>query len=583
MAPNKKYLSLEEAAVQLGVTTDELVRLREKGEVRGFADRGTWKFKADDVAEFRRRRQPDSDPDLPIMDEDFDDDMARQQTVIRRGNDVDSDSDVRLSNDDPRKKRLSGSSADLPAIEQQKSDSDVRLADSGKRPAADSDSDVKLVKPKSAIKSDSDSDVKMFDSLAPESDSDVKLLEPNKSLSDSDSDVRLAASDSDVRLAPLLSSDSDVKLVGKKSKSDSDSDVSLFPTRRSGKTDPMDALDDGPMNLSDGGSALLDGDDSSITLAGDSGIMLEADSGITLEGDSGIRLGGSSGIRLAGDSGIRLADESGVQLKNPADSGISLEGDSGIQLAGDSGISLSGPSSIKGLKGGSSAKGMKGGSSAKGMKGGSSKTKGRRKADDLDATVPMNFANLDDDDDLSKTSPLLSASDSSEGSVADLDLFDASDTSEMASLGDSNPNVVMFDEDEDEAPPKKRPRQRTVEESIFEMDETIDEPLEELEVSDDDLSDESEIDDLAFDDEDADMDDSFTAGSSEFGTSRAQKVMAPQEVEWSTGIFLTLMASLSVLALGAWVSADLLRFVWAQNDQAPIDPFFAGLFGGLWK
>ena len=572
MAPNKKYLSLEEAAIQLGVSTDELIRLREKGDVRGFADRGTWKFKADDVAEFKRRRQPDSDPDLPIMDEDADEDLARQQTVIRRGNDVDSDSDVRLSNDGPKNKRLSGSSADLPAIDSQKSDSDVRLADSGKRAAADSDSDVKLVKPKSAIKSDSDSDVRMFDSLAPESDSDVKLLEPHKSLTDSDSDVRLA---------PLMSSDSDVKLVGKKTLTDSDSDVSLIPSR--GKTDPMNVLDDGGLNLKDGGSALLDGDDSSITLSGDSGIMLEADSGITLEGDSGIRLAGSSGIRLGGDSGIRLADESGVQLKNPADSGISLEGDSGIQLAGDSGISLSGPSSIKGLKGGSSAKGMKGGSSAKGMKGGSSKTKGRGKADDLDATAPMNFMNLEDDDDLSKTSPLLSTSDSSEGSVADLDLFDASDTSEMASLGDSNPNVVMFDEDEEAAPPAKRPRQRTVEESIFEMEETIDEPLEELEVSDDDLSDESEIDDLAFDDDDADLDDSFTEGSSEFGTSRAQRVMAPQEVEWSTGVFLTLMGSLAFLALGAWMSADLLRFVWAQNDQAPVDPALAGLFGSLWK
>lgn len=30
MAPNKKYLSLEEAAAQLGIKTDELIRLREK-------------------------------------------------------------------------------------------------------------------------------------------------------------------------------------------------------------------------------------------------------------------------------------------------------------------------------------------------------------------------------------------------------------------------------------------------------------------------------------------------------------------------------------------------------------------------
>ena len=39
MAPNKKYLSLEEAAMELGIKPDALVRLREKGQVRGFADR----------------------------------------------------------------------------------------------------------------------------------------------------------------------------------------------------------------------------------------------------------------------------------------------------------------------------------------------------------------------------------------------------------------------------------------------------------------------------------------------------------------------------------------------------------------
>ena len=108
MAISKKYLSLDEAAGLLKLKNDELVRLREKGEIRGFADRGTWKFKADDVEEFRRRRQPDSDPDVPIMDDDDmgerlmsdpalqtfsssdnaldeDDELGRQATVIRKG------------------------------------------------------------------------------------------------------------------------------------------------------------------------------------------------------------------------------------------------------------------------------------------------------------------------------------------------------------------------------------------------------------------------------------------------------------------------------------------------------------------
>ena len=52
----KKYLTLEKASRQLGMAPDELVRLRERSQIRGFADRGTWKFKSEDVEEFARSR-----------------------------------------------------------------------------------------------------------------------------------------------------------------------------------------------------------------------------------------------------------------------------------------------------------------------------------------------------------------------------------------------------------------------------------------------------------------------------------------------------------------------------------------------
>ena len=39
----KKYLNLEEAAAELGMEKEELNRLREAGDIRGFADRGAWK------------------------------------------------------------------------------------------------------------------------------------------------------------------------------------------------------------------------------------------------------------------------------------------------------------------------------------------------------------------------------------------------------------------------------------------------------------------------------------------------------------------------------------------------------------
>ncbi|MEI6539081.1 MAG: helix-turn-helix domain-containing protein [Planctomycetota bacterium] len=63
----KKYLSLEEAAGLLDMTTEQLMKVREQGEIRGFADRGSWKFREQDIDEFQRSRQADSSPDFPIM------------------------------------------------------------------------------------------------------------------------------------------------------------------------------------------------------------------------------------------------------------------------------------------------------------------------------------------------------------------------------------------------------------------------------------------------------------------------------------------------------------------------------------
>lgn len=66
----KKYLSLDEAATQLGMSTDQLMRFREQGDIRGFADRGSWKFREQDIEEFLRTRQADSSPDIPIITSD---------------------------------------------------------------------------------------------------------------------------------------------------------------------------------------------------------------------------------------------------------------------------------------------------------------------------------------------------------------------------------------------------------------------------------------------------------------------------------------------------------------------------------
>ena len=51
------YYTLEEAARILGLSTDELNQMREHHEVRAFADRGTWRFRTQDIEEMARRSE----------------------------------------------------------------------------------------------------------------------------------------------------------------------------------------------------------------------------------------------------------------------------------------------------------------------------------------------------------------------------------------------------------------------------------------------------------------------------------------------------------------------------------------------
>lgn len=347
----KKYLSLEEAAERLGLSTEDVMRFRESGQIRGFADRGSWKFRDQDVDEFARGRQADSSPDFPllsagsgsVLDDDDEIGTKASDSDVRLDfsmSDDDSDEDadqIRLSSSDVR---LSGDSG--PKLDSGR-DSDVVLSDSDsdvKMVGGRTDADVNLGKP--AKLSDSDSDVKMVGegSQLGNSDSDVRLTDDESDeddsgialFDDSDSDVKLTGtdalladdSDSDVKLGSGLDkTDSDIRLVdesagSRKGRRDSgDEPVSLFP-------------DDSDLKLIDRPSAVRQSDD-------DSGIAMEAvGSGLSFDADE-------SGISLEVDSGISLdADDSGISLES-FDSGAKLgDDDSGISLeAADSGISLS--------------------------------------------------------------------------------------------------------------------------------------------------------------------------------------------------------------------------------------------------
>jgi excisionase family DNA binding protein len=153
---SKKYLTIEEAALKIGITTSEVNRLREQRVLQGFADRGTWKFREEEVEKYIRSHQADSGADVPFAskgdessvevdaanvmlgDEDF---SESQQTIISKSSeDSGSDSDVRLVFDESMKMEDSSASVS------DDSDSDVKLAGSSVVGAdSGSDSDVKLI------------------------------------------------------------------------------------------------------------------------------------------------------------------------------------------------------------------------------------------------------------------------------------------------------------------------------------------------------------------------------------------------------------------------------------------------------
>jgi Helix-turn-helix domain len=537
----KKYLNLEEAAAAAGVSIDDLKNLRENGKIRGFADRGTWKFKSEDIEEFVRSQQADSDPEVPLFDEDLDaggsslvlgsdesgagssvivdegssvmktsEDALGEQATVIRGNVQDvsppgttSDSDVRLILDDSLTAADSEGDVDILGD----SDSDVRLVEDSE-PAlvveggSDSDSDVQLIAPEDS----SDSDVQLVGLPEADSDSDVELVDSD---SPTDRDVKLAGvspgprSDSDVRLVDsgMLRSDSDVKLVPSSSGVTLEDSAILVDESTAGEGSSIV-------------SAAAGTDDSSITLpSAGSGIALQrADSGIALEGLD------DSGISLSDDS-IRLAGDSGIALGKPIDSGLALDEGSEDELH----------ATVPMLK-----------------------TGGLEVSDGTDLEVPA----LDDD------------------SEFELEGGDGGS-------GETDTSVILFDDDDfdDRAATVVKKKGPAALDEDFEG-ETLDfteseEFSEELEVSDDVVGEDDELDELdVFDAGDEDFEGGFETGEShaEF-VAPAGRIAVPVEQEWGVGTFVGLVVCTLLLLICGTMIFDLVRYMWRPAGEDQIGPF----------
>jgi excisionase family DNA binding protein len=74
----QRLTSLDEAATQLGISTDRLNALREAGKVRAYRDGASWKFRSEDIEKFAAEGIPAIDPsasDLALDLDDEDDDF----------------------------------------------------------------------------------------------------------------------------------------------------------------------------------------------------------------------------------------------------------------------------------------------------------------------------------------------------------------------------------------------------------------------------------------------------------------------------------------------------------------------------
>jgi excisionase family DNA binding protein len=625
----KKYLSLQEAADLLGISQEKLKQARSDGDIRGFADRGNWKFRQEDIDEYGRTVQMDSSPEVPLMDVDDsnvlddEDQISEQPTIIRK---QDEDSNIFSDDDD---------------LEEGASDSGVRLVldsklinaplgDSGEDVLTDSSVDIPL------SLGDSDDELALDDEGSSEgvsvsipvslsdSSEDGLVLEDDDDesldLSRSDSDVRLAVdldneegsavilsgadSDSDVRLldqtqpmileAPDLGlgpdSDSDVAMVNTGSDSDVklpsdgegvsaedlslDSDVRLIKTDSDSDVRLQTSNSDSDVRLLSPAPDLEPNSDSDVSLIDhtDGGIDLTGDNSdvdIVLDDDSGIALD----IGTESDISLEVAEDSGLSLDIADDSGIALDiaDDSGIALdvGTDSDISLAADADS-----------------------GLSLDIGADSGISLDAPTDSGISL--DADDLAATAPAMSLGEASNESAADtmvqMSAFDGVDDEddesdfELGALeGDSSSDtsVLLFDDEDEEADDRAATmikKKGADSEETFDLDagEVFD---EEFEDDDELLGEDDEIEDFADDEEfmadEDDFDDSFSSeeGAADFVAPAAAGggvMRGPVEQEWGMGVFACVLVTSILMLVCSGVTFDLVRYVWQAGEPGVV-------------
>lgn len=208
------YYTLQEAAQVLGMPPDELKRMAQKNEIRSFQDRGTWRFRVQDIQELARRRGLGSEMDMVVPEVRAprpSDSPAPKKNVLGGPKSAPPKSAPPKSSPprSPSKKVGPASPPQVKApdvfnfsLDPSEEAVDLNLDSGGESPSAvarrSGSKSGPRVAPKSGPKSGPRSPV-----LPPGSDSDVRLVSDGSDLTFSlmeDSGPKMAGPDSDVKM-----------------------------------------------------------------------------------------------------------------------------------------------------------------------------------------------------------------------------------------------------------------------------------------------------------------------------------------------------------------------------------------------
>jgi len=331
----QKFSSLEEAAQQLGISKDRLGQLRETGQVRGYRDGASWKFRSDDIERIASEGIPELDP--PPSDIDLGSGLS-----------------LDLDRDDVLGKSAAASGLDL------------ELGEDDILPGPGSDLNLdEIEEPTLPALADDDSD----EVLA--LDDDDELLNLSDSILLSEKSLGGAAGRPPSTIIGKADLDADLDLNLRGGESTASSDVRLAETSDVLGIVDDDSLDLEPPKLSDSFQGLAEVDVdletessrmhtpppagkgkakaqvspslSDLGLAASSSSIAGASSDIGLAGSSVMSgSGGDTGGGLTGLSALELADDddqvlgegsditlsaasSGINIISPSDSGLSLD------------------------------------------------------------------------------------------------------------------------------------------------------------------------------------------------------------------------------------------------------------------